>query len=259
MPICTSGTPFEIADRPFTTLEQLPEMLVISRCTASMLLLALVGACNRGGDASPSKPPAGTEGNDPSSIVVHITGDRSATIQANADQGSVAAMPSRTGKTLITINAARVEQNEDNHTDLVIGPFPAPSLNELTQHGGSVTEATATVKFAHGEREATFTNDFYAQFFDTSATAANSRAETVFTKVTKLGVSNGLARYRLVGRFRFNAADHPEPLSKACNDDAVGYAATHGERHPHLNGKLCGATKISVDGSFDTEIQVLQR
>jgi hypothetical protein len=182
----------------------------------------------------------------PKSFTADISGDVSQHFVAANDEINVAFSPTGTkGEFRFGIDANKESgpQTIELSTGLDGSFHFTPGLDQ--QPGGahfSITTDSGKVDY---------TDMAYPQYFATPDEGKDN-AHIVLSKVEKLPSKNAfLARYHLVGTFRFKGAYTPEPIDETCAKEGGMYAGQHGKRNPPFRADLCKAKQIQVNGSFD--------
>jgi len=213
------------------------------------LLLTACKSTPPGETTAPSQADSGAKNSatdTPKSFIADISGEVNQHFVATNDQVNIGFMPTGT-KGEFRFNVSGIKEGSTQTVEVgtgIDGSFHfTPGLEQRT--GGARYSVTTD------NGEVAYTDMAYPQYFATSDDGKDD-AYIVLSKVEKLPSKNSLlARYHLIGTFRFNGGYAPEPMDEGCAKEAGMYAGQHGKRNPPFRADLCKAKKIHVNGSFD--------
>lgn len=198
------------------------------------LMACAMAACSKSNnDKDKNTDPA-----DLNSISITIEGNVSQKIESRGQDVNVGLLKF-TKTTLEGFGVGSVLFN--NSTNAKISTSTGLMKVNLQERGEQQGTATGSVITESGNSRMDYSGMAYFLYYDTDPNQNNSKSYLTLTEVRD--TANLL---KLSGRFWYNAAYSPEPLSDACIKEGIANSG----RIPMYNPDLCGAKKVKVSGTF---------
>ncbi|SKA36785.1 hypothetical protein SAMN04488128_104169 [Chitinophaga eiseniae] len=207
-------------------------------------MVCAVAACSKSGnDTDDNSDPA-----DLNSISITVEGDVNRQIESRGQDVNVGLLKfTKTTLEGFGVGSIVIDDNTDAKTAVNTGLMEV-SLQEKGEQKGT---ATGSLTAENGNGHMDYSGMSYFVFYDTDPEQNNSK-----TYLTLTEVKDTAHWLKLTGRFRYNAAYGPSPLSEPCIKEGLANAG----RIPMYNPDLCGAKKVKVSGNFTIYLdKVMQR
>lgn len=198
------------------------------------LAVCAIAACSKSGkDADKNTDPV-----DLNSISITIEGNVNRKIESRGQDVNVGLLKfTRTTLEGFGVGSIVFDNNTDAKTAVNTGLMKV----ELQEKGEQQGTATGSLIAENGNSQMDYSGMAYFLYYDTDPDQKNSK-----TYLTLTEVKDTAGLLKLSGRFRYNAAYSPSPLSEPCVKEGLANAG----RIPMYNPDLCGAQKVKVSGTF---------